>query len=112
MAGRAKRRRLTGEDRGTAVSGMGTGERGTETDQGTTRTNRTNQPTACFLLMGWWGIAKLIEYIYIYICFVATERSSTDDATVKFDNFDNVDDDVDDSGDGFCFYFCFSISTN
>ena len=60
--------------------------------------------------MGWWGIAKLIEYIYIYVCFVATERSSTDDAIVKFDNFGNVDDDddddeVDDSGDGFVFIF-------
>ena len=32
------------------------------------------------------------------LCFVATERSSTDDATAKFDNYDDVDDD---DGDDF-----------
>ena len=31
-------------------------------------------------------------YIYMNICFVATERSSTDDATAKFDNYDDADD--------------------
>ena len=44
----------------------------------------------------------------MYICFVATERSSTDDATAKFDNYDDVDDDddVDDSGDDDDDYVC------
>ena len=37
----------------------------------------------------------------MYICFVATERSSTDDAIAKFDNYDDVDDD---DGDDFCLF--------
>ena len=52
--------------------------------------------------------------MYIYICVVATERSSTVGAAIKFNNDDDdgdddVDDDVDDSGDDdddYVFLFC------